>query len=86
MDPNQNMELIRFLWSGLKWDQIWNKTMLFASPIKSNCVCKGCEVFFVFKVNGCGSRITPSVQVWALPLLFLYTEHHHDVTVEQEDK
>lgn len=86
MDPNQNMELIRFLWSGLKWDQIWNKTMLFASPIKSNCVCKGCEVFFVFKVNGCGSRITPSVQVWAFPLLFLYTEHHHDVTVEQEDK
>lgn len=46
--------------------------MLFESLIKSNGVCKGCEVFFVFKVNGCGSRITPSVQVWALTLLFIY--------------
>lgn len=79
--PNQNLQLFLFSRSGFKRVQIWKKAMLFESPIKSNCVCKVYDVFFAFKVNSCRSRIIPSVQVWALHLLFSWTEYHRDVTM-----
>lgn len=77
-----NLQLVGLSKSGPKWVQIWKKMMLFESPIKSNCACKAREVFFVFKLNACGSRNMPSVQIWALLFFnfFLWTEHHHEVT------
>lgn len=44
----------------------------FLRAIKSNCVCKAREVFFVFSINACGSRIMPNVEVWAFLLLLYY--------------
>lgn len=72
LDATWNLQLIQLSKLGLKWVQIWKKTQLFESPIKSNCPCKAHEVFFVFRVNACGSRLMPKsglfsfyVIVWA---------------------
>lgn len=64
MDPTWNLQLIQLSKFGLKWVQIWKKTKLFGSPNKSNCFCEAGEVLFA-----CGSRIMPSVQIWARLLL-----------------